>query len=195
MQLRAPTRCFRVQRGVRVADDRKLPVDSRAHVRYTKQIERRTVDTRQVHVFCHLQRIVDLFGQLGDLSSELTRTGKADLLSQGIAHDRIIAEEQSRNTIENAVYSRLVAQPKPGERWVLVTSAFHMPRSIAAFRAAGFAVEAYPVDWRTRGSLDAARFFGSLSEGLARTDTALHEWAGLLIYRLTGKTKQLFPAP
>ncbi len=69
----------------------------------------------------------------------------------GIAHDRITAEEQSRNTIENAVFSRLLAHPKPGERWLLVTSAFHMPRAIAAFRAAGFAVEAYPVDWRTRG--------------------------------------------
>ena len=113
----------------------------------------------------------------------------------GVAHDRITAEEQSRNTIENAVYSRLLAQPKPGERWLLVTSAFHMPRSIAAFRAAGFDVEACPVDWRTRGSLDAARFFGSLSEGLARTDTAVHEWAGLVAYRLTGRTKELFPAP
>jgi uncharacterized SAM-binding protein YcdF (DUF218 family) len=118
-----------------------------------------------------------------------------ELEALGVAHDRITAEEQSRNTIENAVYSRLVAQPKPGERWLLVTSAFHMPRAIAAFRAAGFAVEAYPVDWRTRGPRDAGRFFGSLSEGLTRTDTALHEWAGLLIYRLTGKTKELFPAP
>jgi uncharacterized SAM-binding protein YcdF (DUF218 family) len=70
-----------------------------------------------------------------------------------------------------------------------------MPRAIAAFRAAGFAVEACPVDWRTRGSLDAARFFGSLSEGLARTDAAVHEWVGLVAYRLTGKTKELFPAP
>lgn len=118
-----------------------------------------------------------------------------ELEALGVAHDRITAEEQSRNTMENAVYSRLVAQPKPNERWLLVTSAFHMPRSIAAFRAAGFAVEAYPVDWRTRGTLDAARFFGSLSEGLARTDTAVHEWAGLVAYRLTGKTKELFPAP
>ncbi len=118
-----------------------------------------------------------------------------ELEALGVAHDRITAEEQSRNTIENAVYSRLVAQPKAGERWLLITSAFHMPRAIAAFRAAGFDVEAYPVDWRTRGPRDAARFFDSLSEGLARTDTAAHEWAGLLAYRLTGKTKELFPAP
>jgi uncharacterized SAM-binding protein YcdF (DUF218 family) len=113
----------------------------------------------------------------------------------GIARNRITAEEQSRNTIENAVFSRLVAQPKPGERWLLVTSAYHMPRAIAAFRAAGFAVQAYPVDWRTRGIMDATRPFASLSEGLGRTDSAIHEWIGLLAYRLSGKTRELLPAP
>ncbi len=119
----------------------------------------------------------------------------SELEALGIAHDRITAEEQSRNTIENAVFSRLLAQPQPGERWLLVTSAFHMPRAIAAFRAAGFPVEAYPVDWRTRGPIDATRPFDSLSEGLARTDAAVHEWIGLLTYRLSGKTGEFFPAP
>lgn len=112
----------------------------------------------------------------------------------GIAHDRITAEEQSRNTIENAVFSRLVAQPKPGERWLLVTSAFHMSRAIAAFRAGGFPVEAYPVDWRTRGPIDATRPFASFMGGLTMTDYAVHEWIGLLVYRLTGKTTEFFPA-
>jgi uncharacterized SAM-binding protein YcdF (DUF218 family) len=118
-----------------------------------------------------------------------------ELEALGVAGDRITAEEQSRNTVENAVFSRLVAQPRPGERWLLVTSAFHMPRAIATFRAAGFPVEAYPVDWRTRGPTDATAVFGSLSQGLGQTDTAIHEWAGLLTYRLTGKTTELFPAP
>jgi len=113
----------------------------------------------------------------------------------GVAHDRIIAEEQSRNTIENAVFSRLIANPQPGEHWLLVTSAYHMPRAMAAFRAAGFSVEAFPVDWRTRGAADLVRPFASLSEGLRRTDTAVHEWVGLLGYRLAGKTFSLFPAP
>jgi uncharacterized SAM-binding protein YcdF (DUF218 family) len=113
----------------------------------------------------------------------------------GVAHDRITAEEQSRNTIENAVFSRLIANPKPGERWLLVTSAYHMPRAMGVFRAAGFPVEAYPVDWRTRGPTDLARLFSSLSEGLQRTDTAAHEWVGLFAYWITGKTTALFPAP
>jgi len=113
----------------------------------------------------------------------------------GIAPERITAEEQSRNTIENAVFSHLIAHPKPGDRWLLVTSAYHMPRAIAAFRAVGFPVEAYPVDWRTRGPNDAWRPFGSLSDGLRRTDTAVHEWIGLVAYRLSGKTADLFPRP
>jgi uncharacterized SAM-binding protein YcdF (DUF218 family) len=113
----------------------------------------------------------------------------------GIPHDRVTAEEQSRNTIENAVFSRLIAVPKPGERWLLVTSAYHMPRAIGVFRAAGFPVEACPVDWRTRGPIDAVQPFASLGDGLRRTDTAVREWVGLLAYRLTGKTAALFPSP
>jgi uncharacterized SAM-binding protein YcdF (DUF218 family) len=113
----------------------------------------------------------------------------------GIAHERITAEEQSRNTIENAVFSHLLANPQPGERWILVTSAYHMPRAMAAFRAAGFAIEAYPVDWRTRGPIDALQPFISVGDGLRRTDTAVREWVGLLAYRITGRTAEVFPAP
>lgn len=117
------------------------------------------------------------------------------LTALGVAPDRITAEEQSRNTVENAVFSRLIADPKPGERWLLVTSAFHMPRSMGVFRAAGFPVEAYPVDWRTRGPIDAATPFATFADGLVMTDTAMHEWVGLLAYWLSGRTTALFPAP
>jgi uncharacterized SAM-binding protein YcdF (DUF218 family) len=142
-------------------------------------------------------RIVYAGGSNASISDRIPEAPFAvrELEALGVPHDRITAEEQSRNTIENAVFSRLIAQPKPGERWLLVTSAYHMPRAIAAFRAAGFPVEAYPVDWRTRGPIDATRLFGSLSAGLARTDTAVHEWISLLAYRLSGKTSELFPSP
>jgi uncharacterized SAM-binding protein YcdF (DUF218 family) len=70
-----------------------------------------------------------------------------------------------------------------------------MPRAIAVFRAAGFPVEAYPVDYRTRGPADAMRLFPAVAFGLAQTDVAMHEWAGLVAYRLTGKTAEFFPAP
>ena len=119
-----------------------------------------------------------------------------DLLeSLGVARTRIIAERQSRNTIENAEFSKTLVAPKPGERWLLVTSAYHMPRAIGAFRRAGFPVEAFPVDWRTRGPIDLWLPFESVTAGLRRTDTATHEWIGLFAYWLTGRTAELFPAP
>jgi uncharacterized SAM-binding protein YcdF (DUF218 family) len=120
----------------------------------------------------------------------------ADLLeSLGIPRARIETERQSRDTIENAAFSKQMAKPKPGERWLLVTSAYHMPRAIGAFRRVGFAVEAYPVDWRTRGPIDLAMPFESITAGLRRTDTAVHEWVGLLAYWLSGRSSELFPAP
>jgi len=117
------------------------------------------------------------------------------LESLGIPPARIIAEEQSRNTVENAVFSLLLAMPQPGERWLLVTSAYHMPRAMGIFRRAGFAVEAYPVDWRTRGPQDLVRPFPTLGSGLQRADTAMREWVGLLVYWLTGRSAALFPGP
>jgi uncharacterized SAM-binding protein YcdF (DUF218 family) len=115
--------------------------------------------------------------------------------SLGIPPERITAEEQSRNTVENAVFSLLLAMPRPGERWLLVTSGYHMPRAMGVFRQAGFPVEAYPVDWRTRGPQDALRPFPTLSGGLERADTAVHEWIGLVVYWLTGRSAGLFPGP
>jgi len=113
----------------------------------------------------------------------------------GLAPGRVVTEDKSRNTAENAVFARQIAMPKPGERWLLVTSAYHLPRAVGAFRKAGFAVEAYPVDWRTRGPEDALRPFPSLGEGLRRTDIAMREWTALVVYWLLGNTSELFPGP
>jgi len=113
----------------------------------------------------------------------------------GVAPGRVVPEDKSRNTVENARFSREVAQPKPGERWLLVTSAYHLPRSVGVFRKAGFPVEAYPVDWRTRGPHDALRPFPTLGDGLRRTDTAVREWVGLVAYWLSGHSSELFPGP
>ena len=115
------------------------------------------------------------------------------LESLGVARDRITLEDRSRNTVENAIFSKAIVQPKPGERWLLVTSAHHMPRAIGVFRRAGFPVEPYPVNWYTRGAMDALRPFATVAEGLQRTDTAVHEWIGLAIYWLTGRSSELFP--
>ena len=113
----------------------------------------------------------------------------------GIPRGRIEPEAASRNTAENAALTKALVDPKPGERWILITSAQHMPRAVGCFRRAGFAVEAYPVDWRTGGSGDLVSVSLSLAAGLARTDVAAREWIGLMAYWLTGRTSELFPGP
>jgi uncharacterized SAM-binding protein YcdF (DUF218 family) len=113
----------------------------------------------------------------------------------GLGAGRVLAEDKSRNTIENAMFSKQLAMPKPGERWLLETSAYHMPRAVGVFRRVGFPVEAYPVDWRTRGPQDFATPFLAASEGLSRTDTAVHEWLGLAVYWTTRRSTELLPGP
>ncbi len=113
----------------------------------------------------------------------------------GIAKDRVVFEDQSRNTRENAVYTHRLVRPSRSERWLLVTSAFHMPRAVGCFREAGFAVVPYPVDFRTRGRQDVWQPFGLMSEGLRRLDLAAKEWVGLLSYHIAGYTDVLFPGP
>jgi len=113
----------------------------------------------------------------------------------GLDSQRLTLEREARNTLENARYTKSLASPKPGERWLLVTSAWHMPRSIGLFRKAGFAVEAWPVDYRTVGPEDAYVPFFSPSEGLRRLDMAVREWVGLAVNWVTGKSAQLLPAP
>jgi uncharacterized SAM-binding protein YcdF (DUF218 family) len=116
--------------------------------------------------------------------------------SLGIAKSRLIMERRSRNTYENAQFTADMVKPKPGERWLLVTSAYHMPRSIGLFRKSGFTVEAYPVDWRVGRTLgESLAFTAVANDGLARTDVGLREWLGLVAYRLTGKTDALLPGP
>jgi uncharacterized SAM-binding protein YcdF (DUF218 family) len=122
--------------------------------------------------------------------SEIARNILVDL---GVAPERIEMEERSRTTFENATESMLVAKPKPAETWLLLTSAYSMPRAVASFRAANFNVVPYPLDYRTRPA-DLRRPVSSMAGGLELTDIAAHEWLGLLAYRLAGRTQSILPA-
>jgi len=113
----------------------------------------------------------------------------------GIGSDRLLLERKARNTAENAVLAKELADPKPGQRWLLITSAWHMPRAMGLFRKAGFDVEAWPTDYRTAGPSDAWMLFSSPVEGLRRLDFVVKEWLGLLVNRVTGRSDELFPAP
>jgi len=115
--------------------------------------------------------------------------------SIGIDPARLLIENRSRTTSENATYSRELAKPREGERWLLVTSAWHMPRAVGVFEKAGFPVTPYPVDFRTAGGSRTHRPFAFVSEGLRRLDIATKEWAGLIGYYATGRTQRLFPGP
>lgn len=132
-----------------------------------------------------------IFGETVEPEARFLPGMLADL---GVPAGRVTREERSRNTYENAVFSKELIQPKPGERWLLVTSAWHMPRSVGCFRRAGFPVEAYPVDWHTRPDPD-FRLSSRFGAGLRDLDDAVHEWIGLAVYWLTGRTSAFFPAP
>jgi uncharacterized SAM-binding protein YcdF (DUF218 family) len=116
------------------------------------------------------------------------------VLEEGIAPSRVVLEEHSRSTHENAVYAKEVLKPAAGETWVLVTSAYHMPRSFGSFDAAGWKVIPYPVDYKI-DPITGLRPNFSLLDGLSAVTLAGKEWAGLIGYRLMGWTRRLFPAP
>lgn len=117
------------------------------------------------------------------------------LVEMGIARSRIVLEGASRNTRENATLTLPLLGSTPRGRWLLVTSAYHMPRAVGVFRQAGIDVVPYPVDFRTRGHADLGRWFPSIAAGLERVDLAAKEWIGLVGYRLAGYTDTLFPGP
>jgi uncharacterized SAM-binding protein YcdF (DUF218 family) len=117
------------------------------------------------------------------------------LKSVGIDPARILIEDRSRTTAENAIFSREAAKPREGERWLLVTSAWHMPRAVGVFEKADFPVVPYPVDYRTGSGSRIHRPFAFISEGLRRLDLGTKEWAGLIGYYATGRTTMLFPGP
>lgn len=115
-----------------------------------------------------------------------------DLL--GIDPQRIIIEDKSRNTSENAYFTRALLDPKPGETWILVTSAMHMPRAVGCFRQAGWTVIPYPVDYGFTEN-EPFQWSFNLGKGLAALNGGIHEWLGLAFYRLTQKSDALFPGP
>ena len=124
-------------------------------------------------------------GQL--LAQGLTEAQRAGIFYQamGLAPERLIFEDRSRNTFENAVLSAAVAGVDIKKPWLLVTSAWHMPRSMATFEKAGWNVTPYPVDFRTGQSTPWTDY--SLSDGASRWQLLLHEWLGLWVYQRTGR--------
>jgi uncharacterized SAM-binding protein YcdF (DUF218 family) len=108
---------------------------------------------------------------------------------------RVRYDTSSRDTCDHPANTRALARPLPGDVWVVVTSAMHMPRVMACFRAAGWGdVVPYPTDYRVvMGRWNPGTF--QAAANLALLDFAAHEWLGLAYYRMTGRTREFFPAP
>lgn len=129
-------------------------------------------------------------------TGRLGQTGVARELfaTLGVDPARVSFEERSSDTCESASNTHALVQPEPGETWVVVTSAMHVPRTVACFRAVGWNVVAQPADYQVvPGGWNLGSF--RIADNLALFDAALHEWVGLLYYRVTGRTDEVFPAP
>jgi uncharacterized SAM-binding protein YcdF (DUF218 family) len=116
-------------------------------------------------------------------------------ISLGVPAEQITIEDRSRNTWENGLFTRALIHPKPDETFLLVTSAWHMPRSMGIFRKLGFKVVAYPVDYQTSDTSEDFQLPHLALDEMTRLENAMHEWIGLVAYRLRNKTDAWFPAP
>lgn len=114
-------------------------------------------------------------------------------LTQLGLNERLIVERNSRNTFQNAIYTKEIIDDLDSEEgpWLLVTSAFHIPRSMGVFRQAGIDVIPYPVDFRTGEDRVRPDFTWNMHD----FKTALREWIGLWVYHLTDRTPELLPSP
>ncbi|RMF10922.1 MAG: YdcF family protein [Alphaproteobacteria bacterium] len=115
------------------------------------------------------------------------------LRAMGVDPARVMLEREARNTRENAARAKAMLAPAPGEIWILITSAAHMPRAVGVFRALGWPVLPYPVDYVTTPSGGGPGF--ELTRSLRAVSLGVHEWLGLFAYRLAGYTDEVVPGP
>ena len=113
----------------------------------------------------------------------------------GIAPAQVMVENKARNTWENLVLSKELVQPKEGENWVLVTSALHMPRAMGVARHIGWTMIPWPSDYLTRKDYAFLGWYRAMEDRLRGLSAGLHEWAGLIAYRIAGRIDTLFPGP
>jgi uncharacterized SAM-binding protein YcdF (DUF218 family) len=121
-----------------------------------------------------------------------TETAKKEFKALGLDPTTIQFEGNSKNTMENAGKTKEMLNPNPQDQWVLVASAYHIPRAIGLFRKAGFHVIPYPVDYHTPGNYEPWFFIG-LKMNLDAWHASSREWLGMLANYLMGRSDELFP--
>lgn len=121
--------------------------------------------------------------------------GRTLLENIGFDVARVAFETQARNTHENVTLSMPIADPGADGRWIVITSAYHMPRTMGVLAAQGWEAVAWPVDYKSEGEAGRLFFTTSASEAMGLVDLAAKEWIGLVAYYVSGRTETLFPAP
>ena len=129
-----------------------------------------------------------------DQTDKEADTARKFFKSMGLPQSRVVFEDQSRNTFENGVFTQRLVKPKASERWLLITSARHMPRSMGVFRHLGWNTIPYPVDYLTKG-VDKVGLQFNLENGLGSLHSGMREWMGLAVYKLLDRTNEFFPGP
>ena len=143
-------------------------------------------------------RFVELARQYPHLQLVFTGTkveaemAKKELLALGIDPNRVIFEANALDTKTNASNTAALIQPRPEERWILLTSAYHLPRSTGLFRKAGFNVIPFPTDYHTPGGYEPLFFLG-LKLNLDAWQASSREWLSLVANYLAGRSSEVFP--
>ena len=111
-----------------------------------------------------------------------------ELIALGVPKEQVIIEPKANNTRENATESKKLLDAMGAKKVLLVTSAFHVPRAVGCFRAAGVEADMWPVDYRLRAP-ELEMHVLPRAEYLSQTARALREWLGRGVYRVLGYTK------
>lgn len=152
--------------------------------------ERMTVPVGWMHAYPHLQLLFT--GGEGRLQAKgVTEAELATIFyrEQGVDMARVHMESGARTTRENAQrVAAILREACPSGHWLLVTSAWHMPRAVQEFEAVGCRVTPYPVDFRTGTSTGWNEYH--MADSLLRWQMALHEWLGQWVYALTRERAQ-----
>lgn len=163
-------------------------MDARGGIEFNAAADRYTQTLRLALKFPQARIIIS--GGDGSFRGRYEGEAKATegfFASFGINADRLIKENTSRNTFENSANTKQMLQANGLSDCLLVTSAFHMPRATALFKAMGVSVIPYPVDYRTTGHTRIGFDFTQPSLNAQNTATAVREWLAILGYRLSGR--------
>ena len=168
------------------AEDAGLKASERGQVLLNGAAERLNAGVRLLREHPHYVIVHTGFsGRLNTTGMTESELARRFFVEMGADVSRIVFEDRARDTYENAALTRHLTGVDPTRRWLLVTSARHMPRSMAVFEKQGWDIEPLPVDYRNGVSIDWAYY--SIVDGANYWGAALHELIGLVVYKLTGR--------